>query len=82
METQSVPTPNMTNGLEKEDSKTNLIVNYLPQDMTQDEIRSLFSSIGAIESCKLIRDKRTGKDCFQHFFLLLFWKKKSFSHYG
>ena len=63
METQSVPTPNMTNGLEKEDSKTNLIVNYLPQDMTQDEIRSLFSSIGAIESCKLIRDKRTGKDC-------------------
>ena len=62
METQSVPTPNMTNGLEKEDSKTNLIVNYLPQDMTQDEIRSLFSSIGAIESCKLIRDKRTGKN--------------------
>merc|ERR1719433_2294505 len=41
------------------DSKTNLIVNYLPQTMTQEEIRSLFSSIGEVESCKLIRDKVT-----------------------
>lgn len=45
-----------------EDNKTNLIVNYLPQTMTQEEIRSLFSSIGEVESCKLIRDKVTGKD--------------------
>jgi len=43
-----------------EDSKTNLIVNYLPQGMTQEEIRSLFSSLGDVESCKLIRDKTTG----------------------
>ncbi|XP_041359060.1 ELAV-like protein 1-B isoform X5 [Gigantopelta aegis] len=42
-------------------SKTNLIVNYLPQTMTQDDIRSLFSSIGEVESCKLIRDKPTGQ---------------------
>jgi len=39
---------------------TNLIVNYLPQTMSQDDIRSLFASIGDIESCKLIRDKTTG----------------------
>lgn len=45
----------------QEESKTNLIVNYLPQTMTQEEIRSLFSSIGDVESCKLIRDKVTGK---------------------
>ncbi|KAL0267960.1 UNVERIFIED_CONTAM: hypothetical protein PYX00_010076 [Menopon gallinae] len=45
-----------------EESKTNLIVNYLPQTMSQEEIRSLFSSIGEVESCKLIRDKVTGKD--------------------
>lgn len=44
-----------------EDSKTNLIVNYLPQTMTQEDIRSLFSSIGEVESCKLIRDKVTGQ---------------------
>lgn len=43
-----------------EDSKTNLIVNYLPQNMAQDELKSLFGSIGEIESCKLVRDKITG----------------------
>ncbi|CAN8009942.1 unnamed protein product [Ixodes pacificus] len=48
-------------GTSAEDSKTNLIVNYLPQTMTQEEIRSLFSSIGEVESCKLIRDKVTGQ---------------------
>ncbi|XP_023344864.1 ELAV-like protein 3 isoform X6 [Eurytemora carolleeae] len=50
--------PDMDEG----DRKTNLIVNYLPQTMTQvEEIRSLFSSIGEVESCKLIRDKVTGQ---------------------
>lgn len=44
-----------------DDSKTNLIVNYLPQNMTQEEFKSLFGSIGEIESCKLVRDKITGK---------------------
>lgn len=52
---------NASNGDKEMDdeSKTNLIVNYLPQTMTQEEIRSLFSSIGEVESCKLIRDKVT-----------------------
>lgn len=45
------------------ESKTNLIVNYLPQTMTQEELRSLFSSIGELESCKLIRDKVTS-ECY------------------
>ncbi|QQP34996.1 ELAVlike protein 2like [Caligus rogercresseyi] len=49
-----------SNAGDEEDPKTNLIVNYLPQNMTQEEIRSLFSSIGEVESCKLIRDKITG----------------------
>ncbi|XP_035169085.1 ELAV-like protein 3, partial [Oxyura jamaicensis] len=44
-----------------DDSKTNLIVNYLPQSMSQDELRSLFGSLGDIESCKLVRDKVTGQ---------------------
>jgi len=47
-------------GDEAKDAKTNLIVNYLPQSMTQDELRSLFSSIGEVESAKLIRDKVAG----------------------
>ena len=29
--------------------------------LSQEEIRSLFSSIGEVESCKLIRDKVTGQ---------------------
>ncbi|EHB04052.1 ELAV-like protein 1 [Heterocephalus glaber] len=40
--------------------RMNLIVNCLPQNMTQDELRSLFSSIGEVESAKLIRDKVAG----------------------
>ena len=52
-----------------EESKTNLIVNYLPQTMTQDDIRNLFTSVGEIESCKLIRDKTTGKN---NYFVYLF----------
>lgn len=43
-----------------ETRRTNLIVNYIPQTMTQDEIRSLFASIGNVESCKLVRDQATG----------------------
>jgi len=51
-------------------SKTNLIVNYLPQTMTQEEIKALFSSIGEVESCKLIRDKPTGKPSMSQYYTL------------
>jgi len=43
-----------------DDNQTNLIVNYLPQTMSQDDLRTLFSSLGELESCKLIRDKSSG----------------------
>jgi len=56
--TQGGPGSNDPNS---EGSQTNLIVNYLPQTMSQEEIRSLFASIGEVESCKLIRDKTTGQ---------------------
>ncbi|KAM9365732.1 ELAV-like protein 1 [Pholidichthys leucotaenia] len=46
--------------MEDDNSRTNLIVNYLPQSMSQDELRSLFSSVGDVESAKLIRDKVAG----------------------
>ncbi|RLW05993.1 hypothetical protein DV515_00004754 [Chloebia gouldiae] len=55
---RNCPSP-MQTGAATDDSKTNLIVNYLPQNMTQEEFRSLFGSIGEIESCKLVRDKIT-----------------------
>ncbi|XP_055308917.1 ELAV-like protein 3 [Sitodiplosis mosellana] len=49
------------NGQDDGSGRSNCIVNYLPQSMSQEEIRSLFSSIGDVESCKLIRDKVTGQ---------------------
>ena len=39
---------------------TNLIVNYLPQSMTEDEFKTLFSSVGFVDSCKLIKEKASG----------------------
>ncbi|KAF1742284.1 hypothetical protein MXB_2936 [Myxobolus squamalis] len=37
----------------------NLIINYLPQHMNEAEVHSLFSTIGEVESCKLVRSKET-----------------------
>ena len=42
---------------EEETDNNNLIVNYLPQSMTEEEIGKLFSSVGEVRECKLIRDK-------------------------
>ena len=42
-------------------NRTNLIVNYLPPYMSQDEVKALFSSIGEVESCKLVREKTSGE---------------------
>lgn len=38
-------------------AKTNLIINYLPQYMTEEDVKNLFSTIGPVQSCKLIKDK-------------------------
>ncbi|BFZ09766.1 hypothetical protein BsWGS_12805 [Bradybaena similaris] len=41
-------------------SNTNLIVNYLPQTLTDEEFRSMFLKVGPVKSSKIIRDKATG----------------------
>ncbi|KAK3587190.1 hypothetical protein CHS0354_016886 [Potamilus streckersoni] len=46
--------------MSKEENKTNLIVNYLPQTLTEEEFRSIFLSIGPIKNSKIVRDKVTG----------------------
>jgi len=48
-----------TTKLDDDGSRTNLIINYLPQEMNEEELRTLFSSVGPLESSKLIRDKVT-----------------------
>ena len=47
-------------GLGIDNSKTNLIINYLPQQMTDQDFRVLFAQIGDIRSAKIIRKKSTG----------------------
>lgn len=47
----------VTKSMLTNENRTNLIVNYLPQTMTEEEIKSLFSSVGEVESVKLVRDK-------------------------
>lgn len=42
---------------------TNLIVNYLPQDMTDRELYSLFRHSGPIESCRVMRDFKVKGNC-------------------
>lgn len=37
-------------------SATNLIINYLPQDMSDRELFNLFSGCGPINTCKIMRD--------------------------
>jgi len=44
------------------DPQTNLIVNYIPLSFTEAKLHSLFAEIGAIESCRLITEKATGKN--------------------
>ena len=41
-------------------NRTNLIVNYLPQTLTDDEFRSMFLSLGPVKSSKIVRDRASG----------------------
>ncbi|XP_066260276.1 sex-lethal homolog isoform X1 [Euwallacea similis] len=40
--------------------KTKLIVNYIPQFATEDDLAQIFASLGQIESIKIMRDYKTG----------------------
>ncbi|KAG7212088.1 hypothetical protein KM043_012440 [Ampulex compressa] len=40
--------------------RTNLIINYLPQSMTEKDLYSLFVTIGPVESCRVMKDYKTG----------------------
>ncbi|XP_057655466.1 sex-lethal homolog isoform X3 [Diorhabda carinulata] len=40
--------------------KTKLIVNYIPQFATEDDLSQIFSTVGRVESVKIMRDFKTG----------------------
>ena len=48
------------NGTDHEKEKRNVIVNYLPPEVTEAYLRSMFSTCGVLSGCKLMRDKVTG----------------------
>lgn len=56
----SASTSSLT-GHSNANNKTNLIVNYLPQDMNDRELYSLFRPSGPIETCRIMRDYKV---CF------------------
>ncbi|VDD75227.1 unnamed protein product [Mesocestoides corti] len=60
-ETDGISTPHTHISESNPENKTNLIVNYLPQNLSQEDVRSLFASIGEVENCKLVREKLTGE---------------------
>lgn len=41
-------------------SSTNLIVNYLPQTMTDEQFHQMFAKVGQLNSSKIVRDRATG----------------------
>ena len=46
--------------MDGDNSKTNLIVNYLPQSMTDKEFIDIFVPFGEIREAKIVRNKQTG----------------------
>ncbi|CAG0906145.1 unnamed protein product, partial [Cyprideis torosa] len=42
------------------ETRTNLIVNYLPQTLSQKELMSMFSTIGPVKEAKVMMDMKTG----------------------
>lgn len=51
---------NNNNDSTDDNEKTNLIVNYLPQQMTDEEFENLFKKFGSMKSCKIVRNRSTG----------------------
>lgn len=58
--TSSASTSSLT-GPPLGNNRTNLIVNYLPQDMNDRELYSLFRPSGPIETCRIMRDYKVSQ---------------------
>lgn len=51
-------------GSNANNATTNLIINYLPQDMNERELHALFSAIGPVETCRVMRDFKVSRKSF------------------
>ena len=57
---------NQGNNQGRDDSmdRTNLIINYLPQSMTEKELYSMFVTIGPVESCRVMKDYKVSSNYY------------------
>lgn len=55
---------NQGGGKEEDNAKTNLIINYLPQHLTDKELYSMFVTIGTIQSCRVMKDYKVSSFSF------------------
>lgn len=53
--------PAGASGSNANNATTNLIINYLPQDMNERELTSLFSAIGPVETVRVMRDFKVSR---------------------
>jgi len=51
----------MNEMLDMDDDQSNLIVNYVPPQLSEDDFRALFDPYGKIESCKLLMERYSGR---------------------
>ena len=47
-------------GFSDGETRTNLIINYLPQNLTDQEFYKIFVVIGPIKNCRIMKDLKTG----------------------
>ena len=52
------PSSSPNPGSGDDSSRTNLIINYLPQNLTESELFKMFVTIGTVTNCKIMRDFR------------------------
>lgn len=50
------PMPSTSGDHRPNNANTNLIINYLPQDMNERELHSLFSAVGPVDTVRVMRD--------------------------
>ncbi|CAL4066502.1 unnamed protein product, partial [Meganyctiphanes norvegica] len=49
-----------TSALTEGETRTNLIINYLPQTLTDQEFYKIFVVVGPIKNCRIMKDLKTG----------------------
>ena len=58
------------------ETRTNLIINYLPQSLTDKELENIFITVGTIKNVRIMRDQKVGTYLNLMFGILLYRANK------